>query len=782
MGKRKGKKSSKSRRKRQRIEKGSDNREEIDKGGRSRQLIFNSHGFGNMPLISNTPYLPPQTMQRMVSDKIALEQQRLRNLDEQLVGYNSQIQQIRTNIARKEEEVRQARRDYEDERRAKWDRKKARLKEEKKFMYRMRKLDRDDEEALDKLRDEKTLHYAQQEHDDKIQRLMAKNARDINIQNIKNQTRNTLAFLKNDHQEKLTALENDDLLNTEQEHNRSDLAMTEDKLRTKKRLQKMQGTHKQRMAQMKNQAEIDKTNEEIAHKEALQNAEIEKNQNISTAQRNFQISSAIQKNKAAERQLYDQLDSNYYVREADLNSQLAINSMRNQYDRNIAEMNAQFATLNANNNISTNQYVQEAQRYENLQREMAAAQRQMNDAAMGAELAIQREKIKNATSEYQNYIKNMLATNLDNINALGTFRLAESDAIYTQQKVMQTKIQELEHLQDFYKNSNNEHYQELTNMVKEMKDFIKQGQENGTLYKPNYNIPISTPENITQPRNGPGGFGNTPELNYQQFNKDQLIQQQNNYLNNLNTGQPPTQPQLGVYNQPQQPSIGTPDYQKLDVQGFNYQQPTYSQPNPMVSTQWNNLSQNQLPIPSNQRLATEMNNEIQQQQGEINELSEQTIENLNQYISNQANTRWNAMNGTQTESNYNIIGQMSQNKFNGLKYYLQNHGKKNEKILRDTVENDWQDTIYSGIDMIDRLYREKSMSGEVASNLASLLMEQLHKNYHLNPSNQRSKEIQNKYIQMVKDANGPIDTAMQYLNPDILKPSFDYDEILSLIA
>ena len=107
MGKRKGKKSSKSRRKRQRIEKGSDNREEIDKGGRSRQLIFNSHGFGNMPLISNTPYLPPQTMQRMVSDKIALEQQRLRNLDEQLVGYNSQIQQIRTNIARKEEEVRQ---------------------------------------------------------------------------------------------------------------------------------------------------------------------------------------------------------------------------------------------------------------------------------------------------------------------------------------------------------------------------------------------------------------------------------------------------------------------------------------------------------------------------------------------------------------------------------------------------------------------------------------------------------------------------------------------------
>ena len=782
MGKRKGKKSSKSRRKRQRIEKGSDNREEIDKGGRSRQLIFNSHGFGNMPLISNTPYLPPQTMQRMVSDKIALEQQRLRNLDEQLVGYNSQIQQIRTNIARKEEEVRQARRDYENERQAKWDRKKARLKEEKKFMYRMRKLDRDDEEALDKLRDEKTLHYAQQEHDDKIQRLMAKNARDINIQNIKNQTRNTLAFLKNDHQEKLTALENDDLLNTEEEHNRSDLAMTEDKLRTKKRLQKVQSIHKQKMAQMKNQAEIDKTNDEIALKEALQNADIEKNQNISTAQRNFQISSAIQKNKAAERQLYDQLDSNYYVREADLNSQLAINSMRNQYDRNIAEMNAQFATLNANNNISTNQYVQEAQKYENLQREMAAAQREMNNAAMSADLAIQREKIKNQVSEYQNYIKNMLATNVDNINALGTFRQSESDAIYTQQRVMQEKIRELEQLQDFYKNSNNEHYQELTNMVKEMKDFIKQGQENGTLYKPNYNIPISTPENITQPRNGPGGFGNTPELNYQQFDKNQIIQQQNNLLNNLNTGQPPTQPQLGVYNQPQQPSIGTPDYQKLDVQGFNYQQPTYSQPNPMVSTQWNNLSQNQLPIPSNQQLAMEMNNEIHQHQGEINNLSPQTLENLGKYLSNQANKLWNEMGNNQSESNQFMIQELGNKKYNILKYYLEHHGKMNENLLRDNIENEWQNAIYNGIDTLDKRYRENDLSRDQAIYLSSLIMNELHNKYDFDPSNQRSKVVKEKYMKLMKDAGADMEQVGILQLPNAYDPTFDYDTILSLVA
>ena len=480
--------------------------------------------------------------------------------------------------------------------------------------------------------------------------------------------------------------------------------------------------------------------------------------------------------------MYDQLDSNYYVREADLNSQLAINSMRNQYDRNIAEMNAQFATLNANNNISTNQYVQEAQKYENLQREMAAAQREMNNAAMSADLAIQREKIKNQVSEYQNYIKNMLATNVDNINALGTFRQSESDAIYTQQRVMQTKIQELEQLQDFYKNSNNEHYQALTNMVKEMKDFIKQGQENGTLYKPNYNIPISTPENITQPRNGPGGFGNTPELNYQQFDKNQIMQQQNNLLNNLNTGQPPTQPQLGVYNQPQQPSIGTPDYQKLDVQGFNYQQPTYSQPNPMVSTQWNNLSQNQLPIPSNQQLAMEMNNEIHQHQGEINNLSEQTIENLNQYVSNQANTRWNQIASTHTQANYGLIGQMAQNKFNGLKYYLENYGKKNEKILRDTVENEWQDTIYDGINQIDKLYRENSMDRETAAHIAALLMGDLHRDYHLNPSNQRSKPIIDKFMNLMKDTGADMTEAQKYLNPDILKPSFDYDEILSLVA
>ena len=131
-------------------------------------------------------------------------------------------------------------------------------------------------------------------------------------------------------------------------------------------------------------------------------------------------------------------------------------------------------------------------------------------------------------------------------------------------------------------------------------------------------------------------------------------------MNNFNTGQQPTQPQLEVYNQPQQPSIGTPDYQKLDVQGFNYQQPTYSQPNPMISTQRNNLSQNQLPIPSNQQLAMEMNNEIQQQQ-ELNELSEQTIENLGQYVVNKINKRWNEISSTQNEATQEAFRHSQQN-------------------------------------------------------------------------------------------------------------------------
>ena len=37
-------------------------------------------------------------------------------------------------------------------------------------------------------------------------------------------------------------------------------------------------------------------------------------------------------------------------------------------------------------------------------------------------------------------------------------------------------------------------------------------------------------------------------------------------------------------------------------------------------------------------------------------------------------------------------------------------------------------------------------------------------------------------MNLMKDTGADMTEAQKYLNPDILKPSFDYDEILSLVA
>ena len=91
MGKRKGRKSGKSRRKAKNSKIINDQeRESPINTEQSKRIISNAHGFPNLSQFSTAtpPYIPPQTMQRLVSDKISDEQRKLRNLDEQLSIYS----------------------------------------------------------------------------------------------------------------------------------------------------------------------------------------------------------------------------------------------------------------------------------------------------------------------------------------------------------------------------------------------------------------------------------------------------------------------------------------------------------------------------------------------------------------------------------------------------------------------------------------------------------------------------------------------------------------------
>ena len=87
MGKRKGKKSSKSRKKNSSKagKDGSLQKEPSRNYSQSKSIITNAHGLPNLQQFSTAaPYIPPQTMQRLISQKMVEEEQKLNNLEDSI--------------------------------------------------------------------------------------------------------------------------------------------------------------------------------------------------------------------------------------------------------------------------------------------------------------------------------------------------------------------------------------------------------------------------------------------------------------------------------------------------------------------------------------------------------------------------------------------------------------------------------------------------------------------------------------------------------------------------
>ena len=129
-----------------------------------------------------------------------------------------------------------------------------------------------------------------------------------------------------------------------------------------------------------------------------------------------------------------------------------------------------------------------------------------------------------------------------------------------------------------------------------------------------------------------------------------------------------------------------------------------------------------------------------------------------------------------------LLQELGNKKYNILKYYLEHHGKMNENLLRDNIENEWQNAIYNGIDTLDKRYRENDLSRDQAIYLSSLIMNELHNKYDFDPSNQRSKVVKEKYMKLMKDAGADMEQVGILQLPNAYDPTFDYDTILSLVA
>ena len=108
MGKRKGKKSSKSRKKTSSKagKDGSLQKESSRNYSQSKSIITNAHGLPNLQQFSTAaPYIPPQTMQRLISQKMAEEEQKLINLEDSIRVVDAKLHNVQKRNAEKTNEL-----------------------------------------------------------------------------------------------------------------------------------------------------------------------------------------------------------------------------------------------------------------------------------------------------------------------------------------------------------------------------------------------------------------------------------------------------------------------------------------------------------------------------------------------------------------------------------------------------------------------------------------------------------------------------------------------------
>ena len=203
MGKRKGRKSGRSRRKAKNSKISNDQeREPTIKTGQSKRIISNAHGFPNLSQFSagTPPYIPPQTMQRLVSDKISDEQRKLRNLDEQLSIYSSQLNEIKDKHTSKLNQLHEMQQQIRNEQMKEFKNKLERQKEKAKFNEDMRGVKLAQDLYLESLQNKHDYNMAVMNANAKM--AMRKNYYDTkqNIAQSNLTMESTLEALKNTHQ------------------------------------------------------------------------------------------------------------------------------------------------------------------------------------------------------------------------------------------------------------------------------------------------------------------------------------------------------------------------------------------------------------------------------------------------------------------------------------------------------------------------------------------------------------------------------------------------------
>ena len=521
MGKRKGRKSGKSRRKTKNSKIINDQeRESPINTEQSKRIISNAHGFPNLSQFSTAtpPYIPPQTMQRLVSDKITEEQRKLRNLDEQLSIYSSQLNEIKDRHENKLNQLHEVQQQIRNEQLKEFRNKLTRQKEKAKFDEDMRGVKLAQELYLESLQNKHDYNMAVMGANAKM--AMKKNYYDTkqNIAQSNMSMESTLEALKNYHQIFNAQNQNAHKYRTKVSNLYTKTEIENNNRQTNRSLNDLKNIKELLRIQEDNRYKVETTKNNLATENAIQQT---KNQNEETLQSLNNDHKQQQAEKDAEHKETMTILQNTQeatMKEKENESKRKIQSIENQHQQDMQTLDILEREFQTVTKLNTEAQLNQQQRQAETNKALYAAQTQITNANINAAASIQQAQIKSTAEQTLAAIKGKTNLTLDILRSAGNIR-------------------------NYINNSNIMQTRELYNLKDKIEKLKTTTQDPNDMELLDENLDVID-DAIDNVKNiDPNGIDLTPTLGARGGSQQEFIQQANQTLQN-------ELPAVGTYTMP----------------------------------------------------------------------------------------------------------------------------------------------------------------------------------------------------------------------------------------
>ena len=521
MGRRKGRKSGKSRRKAKNSKISNDQeREPTIKTGQSKRIISNAHGFPNLSQFSagTPPYIPPQTMQRLVSDKISDEQRKLRNLDEQLSIYSSQLNQIRDKHTSKLNQLHEVQQQIREAQLKEFKNKLERQKEKAKFNEDMRGVRLAQDLYLEKLQNNHEYNMAVMNANTKM--AMKKNYYDTkqNIAQSNLAMESTLEALKNTHQIFNTQNQNAHKYRTKAAQLYTKTEIENNNRQTIRNLNDLKNVRELLRVREDNRNKIETTKNNLATESALQQAKNQNEEALQSLNNDHRQQQAEREAEHKETMTIIQNTQEETMKEKENESKRKIQSIENQHQQDMQAMEIQQKEFQTTTKLNTDAQINQLQRQAEINQEVYVAQTRIANANVSATAAVQKAQIESAAQQTIAATKGKAELTLEILRSAGNIRNYINDANLTQTRELYNLKDKIEKLKSNTQNPNDVEF--LDGSLDEIDDAINHIN-----------------------KNNPNGINFTPTLGARDGSQQEYFEQSNQILQN-------ELPSVGTYTMP----------------------------------------------------------------------------------------------------------------------------------------------------------------------------------------------------------------------------------------